>query len=151
MSSIFNEDFQDFIRSLNKFEVKYVLVGGYSVIIHGYQRTTGDLDIFVEVSKENYKRLQKTFFDFGMSLFDMSEENFLNTDEFDVFSFGVSPVSIDLLTKMKGCTFDEVYDLAFWYPIEGNLLVKTIHINHLRQAKIASGRFKDLDDLENLG
>jgi hypothetical protein len=51
---------------------------------------------------------------------------------------------------MKGCTFDEVFDLAFWYPIEHNLLVKTIHINHLRQAKRASGRYKDLDDLENL-
>jgi len=47
MSSIFNEDFQNLIKSLNKFEVKYVLVGGYSVIIHGYQRTTGDLDIFI--------------------------------------------------------------------------------------------------------
>jgi hypothetical protein len=61
------EDFQDFIRSLKKCEVKYVLVGGYAVIIHGYQRTTGDLDSFVEVSKEKYKRLQKTLFDFGMS------------------------------------------------------------------------------------
>jgi len=86
-----------------------------------------------------------------MSLFDMTEENFLNTEEFDVFSFGVSPVSIDLLTKMKGCTFGEVYDLSFWYPIEENLLIKTIHINHLRQAKTASRGFKDLDDLENLG
>jgi hypothetical protein len=151
MSSIFNEDFQDFTKSLNKFEVKYVLVGGYSVIIHGYQRTTGSLDIFVEVSIENYERLQKAFYDFGMSLFYMTEENFLNTEEFDVFSFGVSPVSIDLLTKMKGCTFGEVFDMAFWNPIEENFKVKTIHINHLMQAKQASGRYKDLNDLENLG
>lgn len=150
MSSVFNEDFQDFIRSLNKFEVEYVLVGGYSVIIHGYQRTTGDLDIYVNSTEENYLKIQKTFYDFGMSMFDMTKENFLNTDKYDVFSFGVSPVSIDILTKMKGCTFDEVFDLAFWYPIEDNLLVKTIHINHLRQAKRASGRYKDLDDLENL-
>ena len=57
MSSIFNVDFQDFIRSLNKFKVKYILVGGYSVIIHGYQRTTGAMDIFVEGSSENYKNI----------------------------------------------------------------------------------------------
>ena len=150
MSSIFNEDFQDFIRSLNKFEVEYVLVGGYSVIIHGYQRTTGDLDIYVNSTEKNYIKIQKTFYDFGMSTFDMTKENFLNTDKYDVFSFGVSPVSIDILTKMKGCTFNEVFDLAFWHPIEDNLLVKTIHINHLRQAKRASGRYKDLDDLQNL-
>ncbi len=44
MGSIFNSDFRDFIDSLNKAEVKYALIGGYSVIIHGYSRTTGDLD-----------------------------------------------------------------------------------------------------------
>lgn len=66
MGNVFNEDFQDFLKSLNNTEVKYVLVGGYSVIFHGFPRTTGDLDIFVEVSEENYLKLQKAF-----SLFDM--------------------------------------------------------------------------------
>ncbi|MEZ4897621.1 MAG: hypothetical protein R2806_12330 [Saprospiraceae bacterium] len=40
MSNMFNEDFQDFIKAFNEAEVKYVLIGGYAVIIHGYQRTT---------------------------------------------------------------------------------------------------------------
>jgi hypothetical protein len=44
MNNIFNEDFQDFIRSFNENDVKYILVGGYSVIIYGYSRTTGDMD-----------------------------------------------------------------------------------------------------------
>ena len=44
MASIFNEDFRDFIQALNEAEVAYLLVGGYSVILHGYSRTTGDLD-----------------------------------------------------------------------------------------------------------
>ena len=50
MGNVFNEDFQEFILALNKCEVKYVLVGGYSVIYYGFPRTTGDLDVFVEVS-----------------------------------------------------------------------------------------------------
>ena len=48
MANIFNEDFRDFLLMLNKHEVKYILVGGFAVILHGYSRTTGDMDIWVE-------------------------------------------------------------------------------------------------------
>lgn len=68
MGNIFNNDFQDFLKSLNDADVKYVLVGGYSVIFHGFPRTTGDLDIFVEVSKENYLKLKKAFSQFGLAM-----------------------------------------------------------------------------------
>lgn len=95
MSNIFNEDFQDFFIALNKADVKYVLVGGYSVIYHGFPRTTGDLDIFVEVSEQNYKRIVNAFLDFGMPVFDMTQKNFLHNADFNVFSFGRSPVSIE--------------------------------------------------------
>jgi hypothetical protein len=61
MGNIFNDDFQDFLKSINNKQVKYVLVGGYSVIFHGFPRTTGDLDIFVEVSQYNYLRLKEAF------------------------------------------------------------------------------------------
>lgn len=53
MGNIFNQDFQEFLLALNEKKVNYVLVGGYSVIYHGFPRTTGDLDLFVEVSKDN--------------------------------------------------------------------------------------------------
>jgi hypothetical protein len=52
MGNIFNEDFRDFITALNKSQVDYMLVGGYSVILHGYSRTTGDMDIWVEKKKQ---------------------------------------------------------------------------------------------------
>lgn len=61
MGNIFNSDFQDFLLALNKTRVKYVLVGGYSVIYHGFPRTTGDLDIFVEISKSNYEKITQAF------------------------------------------------------------------------------------------
>ena len=48
MGNIFNKDFRDFIAALNKNEVRYILVGGYSVILHGYSRTTGDMDFWVD-------------------------------------------------------------------------------------------------------
>ncbi len=46
MNKLFNQDFQDFIRALNNNQVEYLLVGGYSVILHGYQRNTGDMDLW---------------------------------------------------------------------------------------------------------
>ena len=59
MGNIFNQDFQDFIRALNEAKVRYVLVGGYAVILHGYNRTTGDLDIWLERTEENYTDVYK--------------------------------------------------------------------------------------------
>ena len=57
MGNIFNSDFRDFIAALNNNQVRYILVGGYSVILHGYSRTTGDMDLWVERTKENYLKI----------------------------------------------------------------------------------------------
>jgi hypothetical protein len=65
MPNIFNEDFRDFITLLNKHKVAYILVGGYAVILHGYRRTTGDLDIWVNQTKEIFFRLIKVYREFG--------------------------------------------------------------------------------------
>ena len=64
--NIFNQDFKDFISALNAAMVDYILVGGYSVILHGYSRTTGDLDIWVRKTEDNYKRLLNAFYAFGL-------------------------------------------------------------------------------------
>ena len=87
MGNIFNSDFQEFLLALNKNEVNYVLVGGYSVIYHGFPRTTGDIDIFVEVSKNNYDKLAQAFEQFQMPLFDMTEESFLYQAHINVYTF----------------------------------------------------------------
>ncbi len=149
--NIFNEDFQDFIRSLHIAGVRYVLVGGYSVILHGYARTTGDLDIWVEPSLENYQRLTNAFARFGLPVFDMTADKFLATQHYDVFTFGRSPVSIDILTMVKGLEFEPAFALAEWFEIASDLRVRALRLDDLLQAKKAAGRPKDLDDLENLG
>lgn len=62
MADIFNQDFRDFIKSLNNADVEYILVGGYSVIFHGYKRVTGDLDIRVNKTASYYKKITKAFY-----------------------------------------------------------------------------------------
>jgi hypothetical protein len=150
MANIFNRDFQDFIEALNQSKVDYILVGGYAVILHGYARTTGDMDIWVKAVSSNYQKLLKAFEVFGMSVFDMTEKRFLDTSENEVFSFGRPPVSIDIITKIKGLKFDEALASAEWFNIEGDLHIRALNLNSLITAKKASGRNKDLDDIENL-
>lgn len=148
--NIFNEDFQDFIRTLNEADVRYVLVGGYSVILHGYSRTTGDLDIWVEPSEENYLCLAKAFAIFGLPVFDMTLDKFLNTEHYDVFTFGRPPVCIDVLTHVKGLDFYTVFAHSEWFSVTDELRVRAIRLSDLILAKRAAGRSKDLDDIEHL-
>ncbi|QHV98341.1 nucleotidyltransferase [Spirosoma endbachense] len=149
MANLFNPDFQDFVEALRRQDVRYVLVGGYSVILHGYNRTTGDMDILVEKSAENYARLVRAFHDFGMPTFDMTADNYLNNPAFDVFTFGRPPVAIDILTTMKGVAFEEVFLQAFDAEVDG-LTIRLIHYNDLIRAKQAAGRARDLNDIEQL-
>lgn len=149
MSFLLNEDFKDFIQSLNNNEVEYILVGGYAVIIHGYNRTTGDMDIWVNRTKNNYNKIVKAFTEFGMPVFDMTEENFLYNDDFDVFSFGVPPVRIDLMTEAKGLEFSSCFEKAEIHNIE-DTRTRVLHFDDLIKAKKASNRSKDQDDIENL-
>lgn len=149
MGNIFKEDFRDFIQELNAFEVRYILVGGYSVILHGYSRTTGDMDIWVDKTPVNYNKLKLAFMSFGMPVFDMTEDKFLNDGKTDVFTFGRPPSSIDIMTKVKGLTFDECFNNAVFFE-EDELKIRTIHLTNLINAKKAAGRAKDINDLENL-
>ncbi len=149
MANLFNPDFQDFLLALYQNHVRYVLVGGYSVILHGYKRTTGDMDIWVEKTPENYRQLVQAFHQFGMPMFDMSAENFLHNPAFDVFTFGRQPVAIDIITAIKGLSFDETYRAAVDTDVDG-IIVRLIHYNHLIRAKEAAGRARDLNDIENL-
>lgn len=149
MGNIFNSDFRDFITALNKNAVKYILVGGYSVILHGYPRTTGDMDIWVERSDENYTKILMAFEDFGMPVFDMTKENFLDHPIWDVFTFGIPPVAIDIMIKIDGFNFEDVFERSLLFK-DGDLFVRVIHKNDLIAAKIKANRFKDMDDIQNL-
>lgn len=125
MGNIFNDDFREFIQCFNLANVKYILVGGYSVILHGYSRTTGDMDIWVERSGTNYAKIERAFLRFGMPMFDMTEKAFLTDPVLDVFTFGRPPSSIDIMVKVKGLDFDECYKSAVFFDDDG-LQISTI-------------------------
>jgi hypothetical protein len=149
MGKILNKDFREFIQSFEKNNVEYILVGGFAVILHGYPRTTGDIDLWVNRTKDNYKKIEFAFLDFGMPLFDMTQDNFLHHKYWDVFTFGKSPVAIDIMVKVKGLEFETSFKNAVFFKDEG-LNLRTLSKDDLIKAKLAVKRGKDLDDLENL-
>jgi len=64
MANILNADFKDFIKAFNNAGVDYVLLGGYAVIIHGHNRITGDMDLWVRQTEKNYNKIVKAFYEF---------------------------------------------------------------------------------------
>lgn len=149
MSSLFNPDLKDFLQALNKCEVDYILVGGYAIILQGYERVTADMDIWVKCTPENYSKIVRTFHVCGMPVFDMTLTNFIALEKWDIFRFGKKPVAIDIMTKVKGLDFEDAF-IKSESRIVDAIPVRLLNYHHLIFAKRQAGRSKDLNDIENL-
>jgi predicted nucleotidyltransferase len=141
-------DFKEFLKLLSDHEVEYLLIGGYAVGYHGYPRTTGDLDLLIRISQENARRLVETFADFGLALPEITADRFLTPDK--IFRIGVPPVRLEIHTSVDGVQFDECFANRISAEIDGTSVI-LIGLEDLKRNKVASGRAKDLDDLEHLG
>jgi len=144
---IFNQDFREFIESLNKHNVRYLLIGGYAVALHGHPRYTKDLDIWIWMDNTNAANLLNALKDFGFSSLQLVIEDFLKPDQ--IVQLGFPPNRIDLMTSPKGIEFNTCYASREEIEIEG-LKVNLIDLNNLKINKKATGRHQDLADLENL-
>ena len=140
-------DFKEFLKLLNSNNVEYLLIGGYAVGIHGYIRTTNDLDIWVGVSPENAARIERVLREFGFAIAALTSDLFLAPN--NVVRSGVPPIRIEVLTSISGVQFETCYAEKEMVQIE-EMLVPVISLARLRENKAASGRAKDLADLENL-
>ncbi|MEA3221593.1 MAG: DUF6036 family nucleotidyltransferase [Thermodesulfobacteriota bacterium] len=140
-------DFKDFLKLMNTHNVRYLLVGGYAVGYHGYPRATGDMDIWIEMSESNSKKVVSAFHDFGMPDKTISESLFLEKNK--VIRMGVPPVRIEDITSASGVDFNECYSNREAIEIDG-ILINFISLRDLKKNKHAAGRHKDMEDLEHL-
>ena len=144
---VLNKDFREFIELLNAHNIKYLVVGGYAVTVHGYPRYTNDIDIWFWIDKSNAENLIKVLKDFGFGSLDIKTDDFLNPNK--VIQLGYPPNRIDLLTSISGVEFEDCYPKRVIMDIAG-IKIDFIDIESLKKNKKASGRHKDLNDLENL-
>jgi predicted nucleotidyltransferase len=140
-------DFKEFLKLLNSHHVEYLLIGGYAVSYHGYPRATNDLDIWIAVHPGNAERLVQVMQSFGLATPELSTALFLQENK--IIRMGRPPIRIELLTSISGVDFAECYVRRLIAEVDG-VPVSMIGLEDLKQNKEASGRYKDLNDLENL-
>jgi hypothetical protein len=143
-SPVMNPDFADLLRAFSDAKVRFLVVGAYALAIHSRPRATGDLDIWVEPTPENARRVIQALRAFGAPLERVEQRDFEQPGV--VFQIGVPPRRIDLLTDLTGLTFSEAWeDRVSHRVLDSN--VDFLGRASLIKNKRALGRPKDLVDL----
>lgn len=146
MSTV-SDDWQDFIRSLAKCAVEYMLVGGIAVGAHGHVRYTKDMDVWFRGSEENAKRLIAALRDFGFGSVDVPLSEFCKPRA--MLAIGVEPNMIELINFADGVEFDDCYPRRIDIPL-GEVVASVIALSDLVRNKHCVGRLQDLADIDNL-
>ena len=142
------QDFKDLLELFNAHQVEYMIVGGYALAFHGAPRYTGDIDIFVKPTLENARRILTALDEFGFGSLGLTVEDFERPD--NIVQLGVPPVRIDLITSITGVSWEDALSDCVDGKY-GELPVKYIGLDEFISNKRATGRKKDLSDLEALG
>jgi hypothetical protein len=142
-------EFKHLLLLLNKHKVSYMLIGGYAVIYYGYERTTTDMDIWLQPTNTNKAKLIEALKEFGIgsaSIKALSELDFAKTQ---FFFFGKKPRRIDFLTSINNVKFEEAIKEVNFFSVKKDK-IPVIQYNHLILSKITNERAKDRADVEEL-
>jgi phage replication-related protein YjqB (UPF0714/DUF867 family) len=141
------QDFKELLQLLNSRKVEYLVVGGYAVALYGYPRATGDIDIWIALSKENAQKIVEALKEFGFDVPELKEELFLEKGK--NIRMGEPPIRIEIVTSIDGVEFPECYKNKNTLTVD-DIEINFISLQDLKKNKKASGRLQDLADLENL-
>lgn len=142
-----NQDFIDLLRAFVAADVRFLIVGAYALALHGRPRATGDLDVWVDATPENARRVVRALGEFGAPLSEISDADFARPGV--TYQIGLPPGRIDILTDLTGLTFSEAWpdrlQRAFG-DVEVDFIGRAAFIRNKR----ATGRPKDLGDIEGM-
>ena len=144
------QDYKDLLSAFRAHGVKYLVVGGFAVIYHSQPRFTKDMDIFIKADLENAKATYAALAEFGAPLQGLRPEDF--TDRNSFFRFGREPKGFDILPAIPGVDFDAAWERRVEAVIDSStgLMAFFISGEDLIASKIASGRTRDLADVEEI-
>lgn len=140
-------DFIDFVSLLNKYEVEYLIIGGYAVSIHGYPRSTKDLDICIKISDENAEKMVEVIKKFGFASLKLTKEDFLKRNFFT--QLGYDPVRIDIVNDLDAVPFELAWKNKKIVDFE-NIKINFIGYSELLKVKENAGRPQDIADIHKL-
>lgn len=145
-----NPDFLDFLKALIAADARFIVVGAHALAAHGVPRATGDIDVWIDRARENAARVWRALTAFGAPTTALGlKPADLEVPE-TVVQIGLAPRRIDILTDVTGLSFDQAWSSRIVHQV-GMLAVPFLGRDDLVRNKRASGRYKDLGDLEALG
>jgi hypothetical protein len=140
-------DFVSFVSLCNQYEVKYLVIGGYAVSIHGYPRSTKDLDILIELSDENAGKVKRVVDEFGFASMKLTKDDFLKKDF--VTQLGFEPERINIINDVDGLDYEKAWQNRRMVKYEG-VEIPFIGYNELLKIKTIAGRPQDIADIDKL-
>lgn len=140
-----NPDFLEFIRLLNIHKVRYLVVGAFARSFYGHPRYTGDINIFLALSKDNAEKVMAVLKDFGLDSLGLTGNDFLKADQ--TIQLGTAPRRIDILTGITAVDFETAWKNKKTHKDNGTKIFFISKEDYIINKK-ALGRHKDLADIE---
>ncbi len=147
--NIFDDYSKLVLETLNKNAVEYLVIGGYAVNYYGYNRTTGDIDLWIKPDNINRDKIIYALKTLYVDETSLQELKNLDFEKHIVFSDGEKPFKIDFMTHVSGVKFDDAWISKQMAEIEG-LPIPFINLHHLVISKFNTGRPQDKMDVEEL-
>ena len=147
--NLFVEAHKSLLEQLSKAKVDFIDIGGYSVVFHGYTRTTGDIDIWLKPDNTNKDKLLNALEWYGIDQDSLNELQKLDFTETVFFKIGEIPERIDFLTKINLVDY-AIADKEKIVAKLDDLNIPFLHLNHLILSKLNTGRPQDKADIEML-
>jgi len=141
----FPADFKDFLKLLNEAQARYLVIGGWAVVKHGYPRYTGDFDIWIPMDPANSEIIRKVMLKF-IRMAPTPDE--MMTPK-KIFRMGVVPNRLEVTNHIDGVEFETCYPARQMLAFDG-IVAPVIGMDDLIKNKLASARLKDLNDVQYL-
>ena len=141
------KDYEELLRLFNKHKVRYCIIGSYAVAFYARPRYTKDIDILLDRSADNSRRVVQALNEFGFESLSLSEKDFQKKGT--IIQLGYEPLRVDLLTGLEGLPFSRAWTnkkRGFF----GKQSVPFISLADLILLKKKSKRLHDKIDMELL-
>jgi hypothetical protein len=146
----FSESFEQVLSAFNESGVNYMLVGGFAVNFHGYNRSTSDLNIWVKRDSENKQKIYYALTALGFTAQNLEQFSQLSFDQAFVFSIGLGPVDVEIFNAISGVEYEDAEPHKIQFTADNNLPVYFISLKDLIVNKMLAGRPQDAADVSEL-
>jgi len=142
-----SSDYRDLLSIFNAAGVRYLIVGGYAVMIHTEPHYTKDLDIWIDRTDTNAQRLFDALARFGAPLEGLQPADFTEAEVF--YQIGMEPVRIDIMTSVTGLEFVSAWERRLIVDFDGES-AGVLSREDLLLSKKAAGRLRDRKHIRSL-